>query len=165
MIGGEVQIYCAWRRSGGRRGFSTKTRQLPGEQTAETPSAWLEIPRYQAVRPEEGEDLEGVVPSEADHCLVHMYGDHVHHNGGHHMDGGTPYDKVWNMRWWLLASQSKSQHRSPQGGVGQRLIQCLMVELCGVRERRCNAERPITFMEMILQKIPGTENTMIYVGV
>ena len=42
----------------------------------------LGYPGHQAVLTEEVADLEGVVPSEADRRLAHVYGDHVHQNDG-----------------------------------------------------------------------------------
>ena len=51
-------------------------------------------PRYQAIRTEEGSDLEGVFPSEVDLRLVQVYGSYNHQNDSFHMDGGIQNENV-----------------------------------------------------------------------
>ena len=85
------------------------TRKPPGGLAAPPQRARLGYPRHQVVLTEEGADLEGVVPSKSDRRLVRVFGDHVHHNDGCHMDEGINDNDVCQMRWRLLVSQPGSR--------------------------------------------------------
>ena len=86
-----------------------KGRQPPGRLAAPPKQARLGYPRYQAVHKEEGAELQGLIPFEADHRLVQVYGDHVYHNNGFRMDRGITDDKVWQVWWQILIIQSGSR--------------------------------------------------------
>ena len=72
-----------------------KGRTPPVGPAALPQGARLGYPRYQSVCTEEITDLERVVPSETDHCLVQVYGNHLHHNDGRHMDVGITDNDFW----------------------------------------------------------------------
>ena len=71
------------------------------------------------------------------------------------MDGGIQDDDVWQMRWRILVSQPGSRYYTPQGEVGWRFVKYLLDKSRGEREQIWNAERPMVFMGVILQKNPG----------
>ena len=72
-------------------------RLPPGIPDAPPQGARLDYPRYQAVRTDEGADLERVVPSEADCQLVHMYGNYIHQNESCHMNRGIIDNNIWQV--------------------------------------------------------------------
>ena len=104
---------------------------------------------------EEGEDLKGVIQFEADCLLVQVYGNHVNQKSVLHMDRFISDNEVWQMRWRILVSQSVLQYHAPQGGVGRHFIHCLADKVQRVREKLCNADRPMVFMWVILQTTLG----------
>ena len=53
-----------------------------------------------------GEDVEGVVPTEAYRHLVWVYVYHVHRNNGKHLDRDIKGEEFWQVQWWIFLSQS-----------------------------------------------------------
>ena len=111
-------------------------------------------PRYQAVHTEEGADLEGFIPSEADCRLIQVYVNHVHHNDGRHIDRVISDNNILQVRWRILFRQTGLKYRAPQGTVGQRFMKCLLEEFRGARKKLWSEELLMVFMGMILQKTP-----------
>ena len=74
---------------------------------------------------EEGEDLEEVVPSEADRRLFQVYGNHINNNNSCHMDRRIVGDNVWQVRWRLIVSKPGSRYLAPQGAGGWQFVKCL----------------------------------------
>ena len=58
-------------------------------------SLWLDLIQYQAVKTEEGADLEGLVREKADHRIVQVYGYQNHINNWRHLYGGIVDNEVW----------------------------------------------------------------------
>ena len=67
---------------------------MTGGLTAGLTRAQLGLPRYQVVCTKYEADLEGVVPEDADCCLIKAYGDNVQIKYGCHMDGGITNDEL-----------------------------------------------------------------------
>ena len=57
----------------------------------------------------------GVISTEVDHRLVHMYGDNVNRKYECHLDRGIVDDKVWQVQWRLLEIQSGLLYCAPCG--------------------------------------------------
>ena len=104
---------------------------------------------------EEGADLPGYAPSAADLKLQAVLGDYPHQNDGTHLDGGVRDDKVWQQRWRLVVAEQMALYRVPSGAVGRRFVQRMAEEWKGVRDRKWNAERPLLFAAVVLQRKLG----------
>jgi hypothetical protein len=102
-------------------------------------------------RMEPGADLPGFMPSEADHRLDTVYGDHPHQNDGTHLSGGWAHDNLWQKRWRRVAELPSVFYNPPQGRVGRRFVATLKDEFQGVRECKWNLERVLIFPSIILQ--------------
>eukprot|EP00957_Ditylum_brightwellii_P196594 14978887-Ditylum_brightwellii.AAC.1 len=77
--------------------------------------------RQGGVAVDDGADLPGFVPSEADRRLQEVYGDTIHLNDGTHLDGGIADDGKWQERWRRIASKPQQWYEAPAGAVGRRL--------------------------------------------
>ena len=101
------------------------------------------------------DDLEGYVPTPADLLLKEVYGDYVHDNAGHHLDGGVSDDLLWQQRWLRMAQLSAKTYDVPNGPVGRQFVVMLTAEMKGVRTRKWNSERPLIFPKVILVTTQG----------
>ena len=88
-----------------------------------------------------------------------MYGDHVHSNDGTHLDGGIAEDGAWQDRWLRLVQGTPALYEVPRGKVGRRFLTTLIFEFQGVRERRWNSERVITYIMVTLQRGTGVRRS------
>jgi hypothetical protein len=48
-----------------------------------------------------GADLSGFVLTYTDTYMDKVFGDHIHHNDGTHLDGGVGDDAIWQQHWGL----------------------------------------------------------------
>jgi hypothetical protein len=106
---------------------------------------------------EEGADLPGFTPVQADHLLDALYGDHPHQNDGSHLRGGVADDAIWQRRWRRMVDLSPTHYSAPKGTVGRRFVATLAKEFRGVTSRDWNSERPLVFVSVILQTTPGVK--------
>jgi hypothetical protein len=69
-------------------------------------------------------DLEGATMSNADFLLNTVYGDHVHQNSSHHLDGDASNEIEWQSHWRRLAVYpSQTYDAPPKGKVGRRFVE------------------------------------------
>ena len=87
---------CLKRRRGN---LQEKSKRPPGGPTAAQDRAWFVFHQYQAVQIDVGEDVEGVVPTEAYRRLVWVYVYHVHRNNGRNMDRDIKGEEFWQVHW------------------------------------------------------------------
>ena len=102
--------------------------------------------------PDDGADLPTYTRTESDTLLDSVYGDHAHSNDGRHLDGGVEDDEQWQQRWIRVAQHTPNRYTVPRGKVGRRFLIILTEELRGVRDRKWNAERPLTFLATVLER-------------
>ena len=103
---------------------------------------------------EEGANLMGFNPSQAHTILVDVYVDHICHNYGTHLDWGITYNYLWQSCWRRLSNHLSRWYATPPGAVGRRLTTRLVAEWWGVRDRSWNSERPLVFVNVILENTP-----------
>ncbi len=107
------------------------------------------------VRDIEGEeDLACQVLHPCDNQLIGVFGDSIHCNDGHHLDGGIADDGVWQGWYDRVVSHPHLINYPPKGGVGQQVVATLAREFRGVRERKWNSERTLIFAACVLRKSP-----------
>ena len=51
-----------------------------------------------------------------------VYGNHLHHNNGTHLDGGGADDVVWQCCWHHIGNLPMRCYHAPQGRVGSRFV-------------------------------------------
>ena len=85
-----------------------------------------------------------------DHIICSIYGDHLHCNNITHFDGGVSNDAVWQHCQQLIRNLPTKWYDKPQGCMGRRFVQWMMVEVKGVRTRVWNSERPFVFVDVVL---------------
>ena len=96
---------------------------------------------------------------DADKLLMGVYGDTIHLNNGHHLDGGIADDKIWQRRWTRVVGCDLSLWEVPRRcNLGKRFVNQLANEFRGVRLRQWNSERVIVFAAVILNRRSGVVN-------
>ena len=100
-------------------------------------------------------DLATQQSTECDEKLISVYGDTTHQNDGRHLHGGVTDDTVWQQRYDCVVSLPHKLYFPPQGQVGKQVVATYAQELRGVRERKCNSERPLIFLACVLRRRPG----------
>jgi hypothetical protein len=56
--------------------------------------------------------------SNADFLLDTVYGDDIHQNSGHHLDGDVADDTEWQKYWQQLVVYPSQMYDAPKGKVG-----------------------------------------------
>lgn len=141
-----------------RQDLREPERAMPDPQDARTPAQ--DRPNGQPGAPlatEEGADLPGYCPTEADRLLDEVFGDHAHDNDGAHLGGGVVGDKTWQQRWLRMVQLNQPHYDLPKGKVGQRFLSMLVNEFRGVRERKWNSERVVVFITTVLRRTPSVK--------
>jgi hypothetical protein len=78
------------------------------------------------VRDIEGEeDLAHQVLHPCNNQLIMVFGDSIHCNDGHHLDGGIADDGIWQGRYDHVVSHPPPMYYPPKGGVSQWVIAML----------------------------------------
>jgi hypothetical protein len=85
-----------------------------------------------------------------------VYGDHVHHNDGTHLDGGISDDTTWQDYWKRLIVFPGQTYNLPKGKVGKRFLFTLASILDGVKIRKWNSEVFLVFCMVVLQRGDAT---------
>jgi hypothetical protein len=101
------------------------------------------------------EDLARQFLHPCDNQLIAVYGDTIHCNDGHHLDGGIANNCVWQRRYDHVVAHPHPMYNPPKGGVGHRVVSTMAREFTGIRERKWNSERALIFAACVLQKSPG----------
>ena len=104
---------------------------------------------------EEGDNFQGFIPYQFHQLLVEVYGDHLHHNYGIHLDRDMADEALWKRRWRRLATQLSRCYSTLPGALGERFTACLAEEWRGFRDQKWNSKRPLVFSHTILKKNPG----------
>ena len=89
-------------------------------------------------------------PPSVDQKLPKVFGDTIHRNDGRHLDGGIADNQCWQRRYDTVVANTHTLYLPPQGRIGAAVITQFAAELRGVRERKWNSERPLTFAACIL---------------
>jgi hypothetical protein len=104
-------------------------------------------------------DLPGTVLTDVDRMMDRVYGDHVHHNDGTHLDGGISDDATWQDYWKRLIVFPGQTYNLPKGKVGKRFLFTLASILEGVKIRKWNSEVFLVFCMVVLQRGDATIRT------
>ncbi|KAL7549341.1 hypothetical protein ACHAWF_012611, partial [Thalassiosira exigua] len=91
----------------------------------------------------------------ADECLIEVYGDTVHRNGGRQLHGGIAEDDGMCMIYDKIVSYAHPLYTPPQGRVGNEFIRAQAEEFAKVRRRETNSEQALIFAPCILCKESG----------
>ena len=90
------------------------------------------------------------------HTHTQVYGDHLHHNDGTHMDKRLEKNDMRKQRWLRLVDQSAIWYNTLPGAAGRRFTACLAVEWRGVFGRRWNSEKTLAFVHVTMTQNTGT---------
>ena len=107
------------------------------------------------------EELRAIDPmlqrplSAADHKLMTLFGDTIHHNAGLHLSGGVDDDALMQRLHKRIASVRQVLYDLPEGRWAARFLRLQTALFRDARERRCNAEKALIFAPCILQRIKG----------
>jgi len=134
----------------GRTNDATQGETGPGEEAHTTDQdAANHTPTMDPVELDVEEDTA------ADRKLRAVYGDTIHQSDGRHLDGGTANDTVWQARYDAVVANPHQLYLPPQGKIGAEVVSLMAYELCGVRERKWNSERPLILLACILRRKHG----------
>jgi hypothetical protein len=106
------------------------------------------------------EDLACQVLHPWDNKLMAVFGNSIHCNNGHHLDGGIADNGIWQGRYNRVVSHPHLMYNPPKGNIGQRVVATLAREFRGVHKQKWNSERALIFAECILRKSPGVIRPM-----
>ena len=111
--------------------------------------------------PDAGADLPDHEVSLANQLLNVAYGNHAHHNDETHLAGdiAASEDRKWRKRWICMVQLAPSRYNVPKGRVGHSFLIILTNVFRDARERRWNAERPLVFVAVVLQKTTGVQKS------
>jgi hypothetical protein len=101
------------------------------------------------------EDLARQVLHPCNNQIIAVFGDRIHCNDGHYLDGGIADNGIWQGRNNHVVSHPHPVYNPPKGGISQWVVATLAREFMGVRERKWNSERTLIFAVCVLWKSPG----------
>ncbi len=101
------------------------------------------------------ENLAPQVIHPCNNQFIAVFGDSIHCNNGHHLDGGIADNGVWQGRYNHVVSHPHLMYNPPKGGVGQQVVATLAREFRGVIEWKWNSKRALIFAACVLWKSPG----------
>jgi hypothetical protein len=70
-------------------------------------------------------DMPGATIDTVDQMMDKVFGDHVHHNDGLHLDGGIADDATWQDYWRRLIFFPGQMYNLPKGKVEKRFIRII----------------------------------------
>jgi hypothetical protein len=94
--------------------------------------------------------------TDVDKMMDKVYGDHVHHNDGTHLDGGISNDTSWQDYWKRIIVFPGQNYNLPKGKVGKRFIFTLASILDWMIARKWNIEVFLVFYMVVLQRGDAT---------